>query len=162
MAVAGFKRKAILEAAREAVDNLTAEFRAWDERAELIRAEDRKKWVAEELPKVKEIRDRLSAALKKGGVITREQFSDLDRTLYRELDDYAIGHRIGYRDRNARKAANEKIVAYQGVIKLLEAQEGNGDDVLSISALQNLGINKLGELFRAAANKGGSVEKSPI
>jgi hypothetical protein len=153
----------VLDAAKEAVANLQAEMRAWEDRAELVRKEHREKWLANELPRVKEARDLLSKALKKGGVISRDSLPDITRMLHVELSDFQVGHTLGaYRERKDQNGNHEKIVAYQGVIKLLEAQEGDGEDVLSISALKSLGINKLGDLFRAAADKGGSVDKAPI
>lgn len=161
MTITGFKRKAVLDATREAIANLEQSVSAWDKRAEEIRTADRERWLREDLPRVRQFRDQLTAALKKGGTINRSDFS-LEKLLYREMDDFAVGHKIGYRDRSQRAVTNERIIAYMGVVKLLEAQEGEDDDVLSLAALKNLGINKLGELFRAAADRGGSVDKAPI
>lgn len=166
MTIAGFKRKAVLDAAREAVANLQGELNAWDRKAEALRQESRDRWVAEGLPQLKVARDKLTAALKKGGTVTSADVGSLDRLLYTELSDWQLGNKIGYRDdrgnRREQQSTKQRIVAYQGVIRLLEAQEGEDDDVLSMAALKNLGINKLGDLFRAAADKGGSVEGTVI
>lgn len=162
MAVAGFKRGAVLTAAIEARDNLQHQLDDWKSRAEREQAKHRARWLDEDKPRLREVRDKLTAALKTNEPVTSAQLGDINRLLFTPLSDWQLSNRIGYMDRQAKRDVQNKIVAYNGVIKLLLAQEGGPDEVLSIAALKNLGINKLGELFRAAADKGGSVDKSPI
>jgi hypothetical protein len=160
--VVGFKRQAVLDATKEAVANLQARLDDWDREAQEQQDRHREAWIRDTLPRLRVVRDKLTAALKKGGVITSEDVGDVNRLTFTPLSDWQLRSKLEHIDRNAKRAMIERIIAYQGVIKLLEAQEGEADDVLSLSALKNLGINKLGELFRAAADKGGSVEQAPI
>lgn len=154
-----FTRQSLLDAAKEVVTKMEAELTDYDQRVELFKEKIKHRWLLENRPRVKAVRDALTKQLATGKVITERDVPSLSRLLYTEPSSYDIGKGVGFVNQSTRRDFLARLIAYRGVVRLLETAEG---DSLSVSQLKTLGLTKLGELFRIAANTEGALLENPL
>lgn len=154
-----FTRQALIAATKDAIANMEGELADFDQRVMEYKAKHRERWLADNREQVKRVRDRLTKMLNRGGVIRREDVGDITRLLYSEPSSYDIGKEVGYLRNDYKKIFVRKLDAYRGVLKLLEAMDG---ETLSVNQLKTIGLTKLGDLFRVAANTGGLTDDNPL
>lgn len=154
-----FSRQALLDAAKTAVANMESELVDYDERVEEYKAKHQEKWLLNERNQLQVARNLLTKALQTGRVIKSDALPDITRLLYREPSSFEIGKGVGYLRNDYKKQFTHRLDAYRGVVRLLEAADG---DTLSINQLKTMGLNKLGDLFRVAANTEGGLIESPL
>jgi len=154
-----FTRQALLDAAKSAVANMEAELAEYDRRVEEYKAKHAERWLQRERHQLKTARTLLTKALSTGKVVKADSLPNITRLLYQEPSSYDIGKEVGYLRQDYKKQFMARLDAYRGVVKLLEATDG---DTLSINQLKTMGLNKLGDLFRIAATQEGALVENPL
>lgn len=107
-------------------------------------------WQRVNLPRIRRVRDALTAAIKTGKPIYLKPELKLDGLLYVEpkSGDYGFDQRVSNPANGSRKAVQGRVDELRSIVDALEAQTGK---TISVNQLRLIGVPKIGDLFRAAA-----------
>lgn len=152
MRTAAFDKKAIIDAANDAITVLQADLDDHSTRIKAYITKHRDDWLKNSRPALRQARDKLTAALKTGKVIrasdVRPTGKRLDDLFYYTPADYMLDHNVRKPNNGSRKEIQALIDSYRGVVNLLEAFSG---DSISFNQLSAMGIKRVAALFESAA-----------
>lgn len=152
-----FSSQAIRDAARRAIDNHERVVVEYNRRVDEFKVKRRADWIAEQTPRMKELRNHLTAAFRTSGIVTGADVADIlgvDRRVeigtafYDEPSAWEINNAVETPDHY-----RASVDGYPGLIDLLDAHEG---DTITDRQLISLGYKHLTELFRDAVKAGAA------
>ncbi|UXE04427.1 hypothetical protein SEA_FUNSIZED_56 [Mycobacterium phage Funsized] len=148
-----FIKADLIASLNAAVTACEEQLEAWYAAREQFHVDHRAAWQDRRTPQIKALRDELTKALKRGGLITRVDLrkavgeSDIENMFYAPPARYEIDASVPEPPLGKPEHLRGAIAEYRGLLKLLNAIT---DETVSTSGLKAMGFRDLQQTFMAA------------